>query len=70
MLHITQVVIAAIWPGVNPQPFQQGRIASQTGGGGVGSYERYLQNPPVQSWDQVVAIPVEWYAQLYQTSCK
>lgn len=62
--HALRPVIALFnWPTAHGQPSQQGTTQTDRRDG---AYLRWLTNPRVQSWDQVCAIPVEWYARYFR----
>lgn len=62
--HALRPIVALLnWPTAHAQPFQQGITPTDRQDR---AYFRWLVNPRVQSWDQVCACPVEWYARYFR----
>lgn len=53
------------WPSAHSQPFKQGQEEDDEP---VDDYQRWLMHPQVQSWNEVLAVPMEWCARWFKLS--
>lgn len=65
-VHLKHIPLGTFpWPGAHPQPFEQGKEDDDEP---TDDYDRYLMSPQHQSWDEIVAIPMEWCARWFKLS--
>ncbi|KAF3763449.1 hypothetical protein M406DRAFT_74062 [Cryphonectria parasitica EP155] len=57
------IIATSDWPVAHPQPYQQGKTKADQRDT---AYMRWLVEPRVQSWNEITAVPVAWYARLFQ----